>query len=442
MRRLSRPLLYLGVIGIVFGLSKYHAEFIGEYDFTDSGRFVWAICYVVLLCLTAYGLGLPDVPRTMASRLPTAALASVLGALAISLVQLFVGDALLPRVVVLGSAVLTVPWYYAMSTVARIGRVNLEHRDQVIVVGPADLEVELIDELASNPEKPASVVLVLSEVDAAAIDDGARPLIDAFDEHKGTVLVLSGVAQADDRIVDQAAMLHVRGVRVRTRSLFYEEWLGKIPVTDLGRVSLFFDIGEVHRDRFSRFKRVVDIAAGVAGLVPLVLVTVVVAVGNRFGNRGPLFYSQERVGRAGAPFTILKFRTMRNDASVPTDWTAADDPRITPFGKILRRSHLDELPQVWNILRGDLSLVGPRPEQPRYVAELAEKLPYYDLRHTVRPGLTGWAQVKYGYASNENDALEKLQYDFHYLRRQSLSFDFRIVARTIRAVLGSEGAGR
>lgn len=124
------------------------------------------------------------------------------------------------------------------------------------------------------------------------------------------------------------------------------------------------------------------------------------------------------------------------------DWTSVDDPRITPFGKLLRRSHLDELPQVLNIVRGDLSVVGPRPEQPRYVRELSASLPFYGMRHLVRPGLTGWAQVKYGYAGDEDDALEKLQYEFFYLRHQNLRFDLRILGRTVRSVFGSEGRGR
>jgi lipopolysaccharide/colanic/teichoic acid biosynthesis glycosyltransferase len=207
-------------------------------------------------------------------------------------------------------------------------------------------------------------------------------------------------------------------------------------------VSLFFDIGEVHRIRYGRVKRIVDVAAGVVGLPLLALAIPFVLLGNTVANRGPLFYGQDRVGRGGTTFRIHKFRSMRPDGAVLADWTSEDDPRITPFGRVLRHSHLDELPQVWNILKGDLSLVGPRPEQPRYVAELTEKLPFYELRHIVRPGLTGWAQVKYGYAGDERDALEKLQFDFHYLRRQSLSFDMRIVARTMRSVLGIHGRGR
>lgn len=434
--------MYAGVAGIVVGLSKYHAANVGGYDFTESSRFGWAFAYIVLLCVAAYGLGLPEVPRTLRSRLPTSLLAAVVGALAISSVQLFVGDALLPRFVVFGSGMLLVPWYYAMSTVAGAGRRNLETRDRVAVVGPPDLEAELVAELAGGPERPATVVAALSVDEAAAVDDHVRPLVEAVVSHGASVLVLSAEAQSDERIVAQAASLHEGGVRVRTQSLFYEEYLGKLPVTDLGRVSLFFDIGEVHRDRFSRFKRLIDLAAGLAGALVLMIVVPGVLIGNLIGNRGPLFYTQPRVGRGGSTFTILKFRTMRDDQLAPTDWTAEDDPRITRFGRVLRTTHLDELPQMWNIVRGDLSLVGPRPEQPRYVAELVEKLPYYDLRHIVRPGLTGWAQVKYGYAGDERDALEKLQYDFHYLRRQGLLFDLRIVARTTRAVLRIEGGGR
>jgi lipopolysaccharide/colanic/teichoic acid biosynthesis glycosyltransferase len=431
--------MYAGVLGIVFGLSEYHGRYVKDYDFVETFRFGWAIAYTFLLCLAAYGLGLPEVPRTLRSRLPTSAAAPLVGALAISFAQLFVGDALLPRFVVFGSAMLLVPWFYAISTVAGAGRSALEQRDRVIVVGSRELESALSAELAANPERPASVVATLTEEQAGSLDERSRPLVEAVTGNRASVLILSGAAQADERIVDQAAMLHESGVRVRTQSLFYEEYLGKIPIADLGRVSLFFDIGEVHRDRFSRFKRLIDLAAGIVGMFALLLVIPFVVLGNLAGNRGRLFYVQDRVGRGGAVFTIYKFRTMAASVDAGTDWTAERDPRVTRFGRFLRVSHLDELPQVWNIVKGDLSLVGPRPEQPHYVAELVQKLPFYDLRHIVRPGLTGWAQVKYGYAGDERDALEKLQYDFHYLRRQSVVFDLRIVGRTVRSILGGGG---
>jgi len=200
-----------------------------------------------------------------------------------------------------------------------------------------------------------------------------------------------------------------------------------------------FDIGELHRARYGRVKRVFDIAFAVAGLVPLALLTPAVMVANRFGNRGPLLYRQERVGKSGRVFEIVKYRTMRPEDGGPWEWTGQDDPRVTPFGRLLRRSHLDELPQVVNILQGHLSVVAVRPEKPRYVGELEGKIPFYRLRHLVRPGLTGWAQVKYPYGANEADAVEKLQYEFYYLRHQGLRLDFRVVARTLRTVIGRSG---
>ncbi len=252
-------------------------------------------------------------------------------------------------------------------------------------------------------------------------------------------MVLDREAQADEHIVAQAALLHERGARVRTVSLFYEQWLGKIPLWELERVSLMFDIGEVHRDSYSRLKRLIDIALAAVCLPVLLVAIPCVAVANLLGNRGPLFFRQQRVGKSGKQFTIWKFRTMRDAPGARTYWTSDDDPRITRVGRILRSTHADELPQLLNVLKGDLSMVGPRPEQPAYVAELVDKVPFYDLRHLVRPGMTGWRQVKFGYAGSEAEALEGLQFDFFYLRRQSLVFDLRIIGRTLRSVVRRQG---
>jgi lipopolysaccharide/colanic/teichoic acid biosynthesis glycosyltransferase len=252
------------------------------------------------------------------------------------------------------------------------------------------------------------------------------------------VVVLDRAAVLDDTIVGQAATLHEAGLRVRTLSVFYDEWLGKLPLSELERMSLMFDVGDLHRIRYGRVKRMVDMLVGAVGLAAMGVVTPVVIVGNLIANRGPLFYFQPRIGRGGREFRIFKFRTM-NPGSAVSEWTAEGDRRVTPWGEVLRKTHLDELPQVLNILRGEQSVVGPRPEQPRYVEYLRQKIPFYDLRHMVRPGLTGWAQVKYRYGANELDALEKLQYDFYYLRHQRLSLDIRIIGRTFRSVMGRGG---
>ena len=307
-----------------------------------------------------------------------------------------------------------------------------------MAVAGLDEAFQLSDALDASPERPAVVVGVIVPSVAMTTDPKCRPLIELVEEKRATAVVLDRVAQNDESIVAQAAILHERGVRIRTLSLCYDEWLGKLPLSELERVSLMFDIGEVHRARYGRLKRIVDIAAGVAGVVALVVVTPFVLVGNVMGNRGSLLYRQPRVGKNGKVFQILKFRTMSPDGRV-SDWTSEDDPRVTRFGAWLRRAHLDELPQAVNMLRGDLSIVGPRPEQPRYVEELTAKIPFYNLRHLVRPGLTGWAQVKYPYGATEADALEKLQYEFYYLRHQGLGLDLRIIGRTVRSVIGREG---
>jgi lipopolysaccharide/colanic/teichoic acid biosynthesis glycosyltransferase len=269
---------------------------------------------------------------------------------------------------------------------------------------------------------------------------GSQPLFELVIKDRATVLVVSRLAQLDESVVAQAAAVHDAGVRVRTLTRFYEEWLGKLPLDELERISLMFDIGEIHRRRYNRIKRIIDVTVASVGMVVLGILMPFVLIGNLIANRGPLFYRQWRVGRKGDRFHILKFRTMEpQEDALANEWTSENDPRITAFGRILRRTHIDELPQVINVFRGDLSIVGPRPEQPQYVSFLLGRMPFYDIRHKIRPGLTGWAQVKYGYAGSETDALEKLQYDFFYLRNQGISLDLRIIGRTLRSVVRIRG---
>lgn len=443
MLKFARFLLYAGIVAVVLGLSKIHAAFVADppYDYTGSSRFAWSIAYMVVLALTAYGSGLPDVPRTARNAMFTAVGAAAGAAVGVSLLQLAVGDALLPRFVVFGSALLLIPWYMLLVALASGVRSRAEDADRVLIVGDhVDLDA-LRSELERAPERPATIVDAVTPEDVRPRSDGSSPLIERAESESVSVIVLDRDAQADEGVVGQVADLHRQGFRVRTLSLFYERWLGKLPVGELERVSLLFDIGELHRAQYGRVKRLFDVVIGVLTIPILVLCVPVVVVGNLAANRGPLLYRQPRVGKGGRTFTIAKFRTMTPsaDAELADEWTTEDDPRITKWGRVLRATHLDELPQVVNVLRGELTLVGPRPEQPHYVEELRRKLPFYEVRHLVRPGVTGWAQVKYGYAGDERDALEKLQYDFYYLRHQTFGLDLRIVGRTIRSVIGREG---
>lgn len=442
MQRISRIMMYGGVIAIVLALSKIHAKYVAAtpYVWHSSSRFEWSIAYILLLCICAYGLGLPDLVRSNRTAGLSSVSAALVGALTISAVQLVVGNALLPRFVVFGSVLVLCPWYFLSSMVASWGHDFAGERDRVLLVGDSGEGDRLRNELSMATELPAQLVSVLAVGDARSGEGRPHPLVDEVVADRISVLVLSSEARADESVVAQAATLHEQGVRVRTVSLFYEQWMAKLPLAELERVSLMFDIGEVHRRRYARASRLIDLPIALVGTAALAVVSPFVVVINLLANRGPLLYRQQRVGKDGVPFTILKYRTMRvADEGAKTDWTQQDDPRITSFGRVLRKSHVDELPQFLNILKGDLAVVGPRPEQPRYVAQLREQLPFYDLRHLVHPGLTGWAQVKYGYAGDEQDTLEKLQYEFFYLRHQSVTFDLQIMGRTIRSVLGRAG---
>ncbi|MEM9200651.1 MAG: sugar transferase [Actinomycetota bacterium] len=434
-RRLSLVFMYAGIAGTVFGASKIHASVIASptYDFTASFRFRWAVAFCVLISAAAYAVGLPDVPRRARQVLAASVGAVMAGTAGIAIAQSFVGDAVLPRFVLVGAGVALVPVLSLSNLVARGGNARARALDRIVVIGAQEDSTSLSHQLDDEVERPGQVVAVLTPDEAVPSAVRPTPIRAAVEAHGATLVVLDREAQSSQVIVDQVALLHESGIRIRTLSLFYEQWLGKLPIGELERVSLMFDIGEVHRQRYGRFKRLLDVIVAIALLPALAVAMPLVTIANRFGNRGPLFYSQPRVGKSGVVFQIYKFRTMRKGAS--TEWTGENDGRVTPVGRFLRATHVDELPQALNILRGDLSLVGPRPEQPHYVDELEAKLPYYQLRHLVQPGLTGWAQVKQGYARSDTDALEKLQYEFYYLRRQAFAVDLRIIARTLRAVV-------
>lgn len=156
---------------------------------------------------------------------------------------------------------------------------------------------------------------------------------------------------------------------------------------------------------------------------------------------GPLFFKQTRVGYAGRHFTVVKFRSMRTDAeAMGAKWATQDDPRVTSFGRFMRKTRIDEIPQLWNVLRGDMSLVGPRPERPEFVPWLTEQLPFYDLRHIIRPGLTGWAQVRFKYGATLADSREKLEYDLYYVKHMTLGLDLLIMFETIKTIVRRRGA--
>jgi sugar transferase (PEP-CTERM system associated) len=235
--------------------------------------------------------------------------------------------------------------------------------------------------------------------------------------------------------------LRVQGVRVEDAASALSGLTGRVSLRAVQPSWFVFSDG-FHRSKWNDLlKRVLDLTAGIIGFMVTMPVMLLVALAVRRDSKGPIIYRQLRVGRMGRGFDVLKFRSMRIDAEEATgaQWAVQNDPRVTKLGRFLRKYRLDELPQFVNVIRGEMSFVGPRPERPHFVKELRKTIPYYDERHTVRPGLTGWAQVQYAYGSSIEDAYNKLEYDLFYLQNMSLTFDLAIIFRTIRIVIGGHG---
>jgi sugar transferase (PEP-CTERM system associated) len=233
----------------------------------------------------------------------------------------------------------------------------------------------------------------------------------------------------------------MRGIQVEDWPTFYEKETGKILVTDLRPSWLIFSDGFVKTPRTEIVKRLVDVALSLTGLVLALPVMALVATAIKMESRGPALFRQPRLGQNGRVFILNKFRSMREDAEKDTGpvWALQQDPRVTRVGAFLRKTRLDELPQLFNVLVGDMSFIGPRPERPEFVYELQKQIPFYMERLSVKPGITGWAQVRYRYGASVEDALEKLQYDLYYIKNLSLFLDLLILINTIQVVLFARG---
>ncbi len=237
-------------------------------------------------------------------------------------------------------------------------------------------------------------------------------------------------------------MLRLSGIHVEDATNLLERISGKIEVDELNPSWLIFSEGFRLSTTFMLLRRLTSVVVSLACLLVVLPLLPLISLAIKLTSPGPVLYRQKRVGRNGVVFNCYKFRTMRADAEADTGptWASDDDPRITPLGRYLRRTRLDELPQLWNVLRGDMAFVGPRPERPEFIEWLSRELPYYHLRSIVRPGITGWAQINYPYGASLEESKEKLCYDLYYIKNMSLAFDLYIIFQTVKIVLFGRGA--
>jgi sugar transferase (PEP-CTERM system associated) len=344
--------------------------------------------------------------------------------------------------------------FFCMVLVILLGRLSLEWAnrsftagERVLIVGSGNISVNLSHEIRLRSDLPMKILGVVSEPETsdpiseltqlgplenlAAIIEQQRPdrIVIALREYKRLPMEL---------------LLRVRtqGVCIEDAATLYAKLTGRIPVESILPSMLIFSTGfsrqSAPRLLLSRACSIVGASLGLLFCGPLMLLTALLI---KLESRGPALYRQERVGKDAKPFQILKFRSMCVDAEQHSgpQWASQNDPRITRVGSIIRKLRIDEMPQFVNILHGDMSFVGPRPERPFFVQTLKEEIPYYDLRHSVRPGITGWAQVSYPYGATVEDAKQKLGFDLFYAKNTSIAFDLAILFQTVKIVLLGRG---
>jgi sugar transferase (PEP-CTERM system associated) len=261
-------------------------------------------------------------------------------------------------------------------------------------------------------------------------------------ENPGGKIVVAMTERRGQFPLQPLLQLKVRGVEVQDGVVFYERLMGKILVEPLKPGWLVFNDG-FRRPAVVRFaKRAIDCVMSCVGLILSIPFFIVIPALITLDSKGPVFLRQKRVGEGGKEFWLLKFRSMRVDAESTTGpiWAEESDSRVTRVGRVIRKLRIDEIPQMINVLRGEMSFVGPRPERPVFVDQLRENIAFYDLRHSVKPGITGWAQVRYRYGATEEDAIEKLQYDLYYIKHLSIPLDFMIILETVQVVFSCRGA--
>jgi sugar transferase (PEP-CTERM system associated) len=316
-------------------------------------------------------------------------------------------------------------------------------RERVYVLGMGERAQRLVNGLRSRTELGVEVIGWSGNVEGAITREAiAAHLMELMQSHRVHRVIVGMSDRRGTLPVLEMLQLRLNGIKIEEATSWLEKISGRIEVDNLYPSWLIFADGFRFSASFLVLRRICAILA--SGFILLVVLPIIpfVILAIKLDSRGPVLYRQKRVGLGSKAFYCYKFRTMRQDAEADTGatWALDDDPRITRIGKFLRTSRLDEIPQLWCVLKGDMSFVGPRPERPEFVEMLAREIPFYEVRNAVRPGITGWAQVRYKYGNTVEDSKEKLQYDLYYIKNMSLGLDLMIMFQTIKIVLLGRGA--
>ena len=408
---------------------------------------VTVICQLCLYYNDFYDLTLVHSNRELIVRLLQAvgAASIILGALYFTIPALVIGDGIFVSALVV-FLVAILGWRLLFNQLT--GSLKLEER--ILFVGTGDTARKVARQILAQRDFAYRVVGFIDDDRARIGERIVNPAIVGTPEDiPGLVAkyqidrIVVGLADRRGKLpIEQLLKAKMNGVRVEDATTTYERVTGKILIDDLRPSWLIFSDGFRVSRSTRLMKRTIDLTLAAALAIVSVPAMILTAIAIWLESGSPVLYCQERVGENGRLFTLCKFRSMRHDAEEAGRpvWAKADDDRITRVGRIIRKTRLDELPQLWNVVRGDMSFVGPRPERPYFVNELARAIPFYQQRHAVKPGITGWAQVKYRYGASLEDAMEKLRYDLYYIKHLSIFFDLTIVFDTVKVVLFRKGA--
>jgi sugar transferase (PEP-CTERM system associated) len=315
--------------------------------------------------------------------------------------------------------------------------------ERVYVLGTGERAQRVVLGLRQTPELGVEIASWTGKMEGAVTREAvAAHLMEVVHKQKVHRVI---VATPDRRgMIPMRELLDLRmdGVKIEEATTWLEKISGKIEVENLYPSWLIFGDGFRRSASFIAIRRTISLVISLIGLVLTLPLLPLIVLAIRLDSKGPILYTQTRVGKGGRLFKVIKFRTMREDAEAESGprWADDKDPRVTRVGKFLRSSRLDEIPQLWCVLKGEMAFVGPRPERPEFIEGLSKEIPYYGVRHMVRPGVTGWAQVKYKYGNTVDDAREKLQYDLFYIKNASIGLDLLIMFQTIKTVLLGRGA--
>jgi sugar transferase (PEP-CTERM system associated) len=416
----------------------------------ESSAHVWKVLLAALLCqLFLYYNDFYDLRRVHSGQALVGRLVQSTGAASIALGLLYLAipaaaldaDSFLRSLAALIVIVLT--WRLLVNRAVEASPL-IEH---TLIVGSGPSARAVAHELRQREFESQVIGYVSDGPDGDADDDPAPRLgrigdLRAIVRRRGDIHRIVVSPDAGSSLpVGALAEAKLSGVFVEDAVTAYERLTGRILIEEWKLRRLVFEEGFRVSRRRQAAKRAADVTLAGAGLILVAPLLVLTAALVWLGSGRPVLYRQTRVGQHGAPFTLYKFRSMRVDAEAagPT-WATASDSRVTLVGRLIRRSRLDELPQLWNVLKGDMSFVGPRPERPCFVQELVGQIPFYRVRHVVKPGITGWAQVRYRYADSVESAMEKLRFDLYYVKHFSFAFDLTIVIDTVKIVLFRQGA--